>query len=803
MLAPHIVSASDQPPPPQNDKGRPTVKLRIGDILLQEGLLTPEQLEQALAVQKTQPVSLPLGEVCVELKFLSRSDLNKLLRAHHKRIYLGELLANLGLVTEAQVREALQIQKTERKKLGQVLVEKGWITEANLINTLSLQLGVPKITPNAGLIDRQQLKGTNPAFLRKNEILPAFKQGDELTVIMADPLNEDRVRELEKTFRCRIQPAIAAASDIQQAITACFQTGNSATTDNPADLRKTLIIGQTNLSTERGDNIVEILNYLISDAVAERASDIHVEPQESCLRVRYRIDGMLHHKTDLPLFLALSLTSRIKVLCGLDIAEKRRHQDGRIEARVMNVAMDLRVSTYAAIHGESVVIRILLRQSALLDMDALGFSPVNRARYQKLLECPAGVILVTGPTGSGKTTTLYASLNHLNDLQQKIITVEDPVEYTIPGIVHGKLDPKLGHTYSEFLKAMMRQDPDVLMVGEIRDRNAAEAVIQAALTGHKVLSTFHTDDTIGALLRLMDMGIETFLISSTVVSVVAQRLVRSLCPRCREPHTPDKDLLAAFHAHTEGVERFTFHRPTGCAHCKHTGYRGRTAIHEVLGVNDSIRDCILARQPSAEIRLHARTHAGLISMREDGFYKATKGITSLEEVVRVVFNSESDALQHRSAAEIVALCEGTFAGDTKTVSDTVHAGCLTPLLPIVLTVPGEGDCLEGEAYRIRFECGTIESEQNRIAEFFQAYRQALERVNQPFDPFLVEDFLDFITSTVKRLKTSEGAEFVEFSLHVKDGNVLVWVETEAPRICADVARAPSREAGLRLLNYLR
>ena len=792
MPTPHAV-LSNAPTASSNSERGPAIKLRLGDLLLQEGFLTPEQLAQALAVQKTQPVPLPLGEVCVELTFVSRSDLKRLLRAHHKRIYLGELLANLGLVTDAQVQEALQVQKTERKKLGQVLVEKGWITEANLINTLSLQLGVPKITPSADLIDRQLLKETNLAFLQKNEILPAFRQGDELTVIMADPLNEDRVRELEKTFHCKVLPAIATASDIQRAITACFQIGKPAP-GHPADPRKTLIIGQTNLSTERGDNIVEILNYLISDAVTERASDIHIEPQESCLRVRYRIDGVLHHKTDLPLFLALNLASRIKVLCGLDIAEKRRHQDGRIEARVMNVAMDLRVSTYASIHGESIVIRILLRQSALLDMDALGLSPVNRARYQKLLECPSGVILVTGPTGSGKTTTLYASLNHLNNLQQKIITVENPVEYTIPGIVHGKLDPKLGHTYTEFLKSMMRQDPDVLMVGEIRDRNAAEAVIQAALTGHKVLSTFHTDDTIGALLRLMDMGIETFLISSTVVSIVAQRLVRSLCPRCREPHAPDKDLLAAFHVHPEGVERFTFHRPTGCAHCKHTGYRGRTAIHEVLGVNDSIRDCILARQPSAEIRLHARTHAGLISMREDGFYKATKGITSLEEVIRVVFNSESDALQHRSAADIVALCEGTFAETRRTVAPTPDSAP---------TIPGKRDYLEGEAYRIRFECGTIESEQNRIAELFQAYRQALERVHQPFDPFLVEDFLDFITSTVQRLKTSEGAEFVEFSLHVKDGNVLVWVEAETRRKDGISLRVPNREAGLRLINYLR
>ena len=474
---------------------------------------------------------------------------------------IAELLVQQGLVTHQQVDEAvaaLTHYKAGRKKLSQILVEKGFVTETALTDALSIHLGIPKIAPDPSLIDKRLLEGLNQAFLQTNEVLPAFKQGDVLTLIMADPLDEAAIRDLEKHFGCKIEPAIAPASEIQKAIAQCFQKVDLGLSSPELPHRKDLIIGDTDFSLERGDNIVEVLNYVISNAIVEGASDIHIEPQDKSFRVRYRIDGVLYHKTDLPLFLAPGLVSRIKVLCGLDIAEKRRHQDGRIEARVMDKEVDLRVSTYASVYGESVVIRLLHRHSALMDLDSLGFSPANRAWYQAMLDRPSGIILVTGPTGSGKTTTLYASINYLNGLGRKIITVEDPVEYTIKGVVQGQFNLKLGLSYPDFLKSMMRQDPDVLIVGEIRDQEAAEAVIQASLTGHQVLSTFHSDDTTGALLRLMDMGIETFLISSTVVSVLAQRLIRILCPHCRQPSEPAPQLLASFNLEAKGLEKFTF-----------------------------------------------------------------------------------------------------------------------------------------------------------------------------------------------------------------------------------------------------
>jgi type IV pilus assembly protein PilB len=523
--------------------------------------------------------------------------------------------------------------------------------------------------------------------------------------------------------------------------------------------------------------------------------------------VRYRIDGVLYHKTDLPLFLAPPVISRIKVLCGLDIAEKRRHQDGRIEAKVMGKEIDLRVSTYAAVYGESIVIRILQRQTNLIDLDLLGFNPANRIRYAELLDQPSGIMLATGPTGSGKTTTLYASLNYLNNMFRKIITVEDPVEFTLDGIVQGNLDPKLGLSYSDFLKSMMRQDPDVLMVGEIRDREGAEAVIQAALTGHKVLTTFHTDDTTGALLRLLDIGIDPFLIASTVSAVVSQRLVRVLCQNCRQPFVPRPEIIASFLVDLRGVESFTFYQPKGCMHCNGTGFKGRVALHELLVINDAIREAVMSRKTSTQIRLIARDQAHLISMREDGFYKATQGVTTLEEVVRMVFHQESDALSARPLDEVIALCEGKAPPEArpsrKTEFKALERTTLDKAPAQVFTSAEASAALEGESYRIRFDANTVESETERIADFFEAYQKIKEELGETIDGEYLGDFADFIIDTVKRLRTSEGADFAEFSLHVRDKTDRIFVETLLPQTDPPSPPRSSREAGMRQVGYLK
>ena len=627
-------------------------KMRVGDILLEEGIVTEEQLEEALEFQKSEETPLPLGEVCINLKLISRSDLRRLLRKYQANIQLGELLVNMGLIDHEQLEEALQHKEITGEKLGTVLMELEYITEAELVEAVSIQLGFPKILPSMALIDKALLQGLSASFLKKNKALPAFKDGDKLTVIMSDPLDDETIDLLKRHFRCEIEPAVASSEEIIKSISMYFKD-----VEFGADFEtKDLVIGDVSLSGKGDDSIVEVVNFIITNAIIEEASDIHIEPQESKVRVRYRIDGILQHKTDLPYSMHAPLAARIKVLCKLDIAEKRRHQDGRIEARVMNKEIDLRVSTYASMWGESVVIRVLSRTSSI-DLGVLGFTPRHLSMFKTILDRPSGIILVTGPTGSGKTTTLYSSIAYISEQNKKVITAEDPIEYTIDGITQGQLEKKLDLTYTDFLKAMLRQDPDVLMIGEVRDNVAAAAVVDAALTGHKVLTTFHTDDTTGALLRLLDMGVETFLISSTVVSVIAQRLVRNLCPKCKRIYEPDETILSQYKLiHFEPGE-LTFWEPKGCHYCKYTGYKGRIAIHEILALNDAVRDAILQRQTSHQIRGTARKASHLISMREDGFYKATQGLTSLEEIVRITARNEVDEKTPRTWDELKTLSE--------------------------------------------------------------------------------------------------------------------------------------------------
>ena len=759
-------------------------KLRLGELLVQHEVITKQQLEQALVFQKRQLFYKPLGEICTELKFMTRVELRDFLAKHQKQILIGDLLVNMGIVNESQIAMALQTQAKSGKRLGQILIERGFATPAALADALSLQLGIPKIAPNIRLVDEALLEGMNGSFFYTKGVVPLSRDESRgvLTVLMDDPLDFATIADLEKIYKTKVEPAVSTTGETTRLLDYIYDpearrgfealtepppskaetavgvsglrlaqgeadpylpkmrrpaeqapaTPSNADATDPVTLPKLRLTGgagrrfapaeatgeavtveeplpppalrlrppvaqqapptprvekpETELPTEEPlrpptekdmvinestpprsvtkENTVGILDFIVSASIKEGASDIHIEPLENRVRVRYRIDGLLRHKTDLPTSIGASLTNRVKALCGLDIAERRRHQDGRIQARVMGKDVDLRVSTYAAIWGENVVIRILHRQTALVDLNRTGMTPLNLDKYQRILKYPAGIILVTGPTGSGKTTTLYASLLYLNDIERKIITVEDPVEYTIDGVIQGKLDPKLHTTYEDFIKSMMRQDPDVIMIGEIRDKAGAGAAIQAALTGHKVFSTFHTDDSTSGLVRLMNMGIETFLISSTVVAIVAQRLVRTLCPVCKQPGPPDPLTLKAFSSlQVRDIGQFNFFRPKGCHQCNGTGYKGRTSVQELLEINDPIREAILAREHVSRIRVTARDTANLISMAEDGFCKAAKGQTTLEEVERVVYINPSDSLVPYDAKWLVDLCDSA-EGDT-------------------------------------------------------------------------------------------------------------------------------------------
>ena len=785
----------------------PDKEPRLGDLLIKEGLVTEADIKKVLAHQKSQGKYVPFGDACVVLKLITQSDLNRVLDKYKKRIKIGDLLINLDLITPDELKVALDEQKASKARLGDILVKNEKITEESLIDTLSVQMGIPKIKPDVGLIDKSLLKMVKETFLKQNEVIPAFREGNTITAIMSDPLNEDVIRNLNYIYHAQIETAIAPGSEIQKAIQEYYHPEKTAGRgkESRSDEKVTLTVGDADSELEDEGNVVSTFNYIMSHAVKDGASDIHIEPRERSIRVRFRVDGILQHKTDLPASIAQKLISRIKVLSGVDIAEKRRHQDGRIQARVLGNRVDLRVSVYAAVHGENVVIRVLHRQSSLLNLDQLGLTPANRVRFQKVLDEPSGTILVTGPTGSGKTTTLYAALNYLNDGERAIITVEDPVEYIMEGIVQGQLDKKVGQNFVDFLRSMMRQDPDVIMLGEIRDATAAEAAVQAALTGHKVLSTFHSDDATSALLRLMDMGIEAYLVSSTMSSVLSQRLVRILCPSCREAYVPPQALIDAYNFRSIDMSHFTFYRPVGCPECNDIGYRGRTAIHELLFLNESVSTALQKQKTAHELRTAARYTADLINMSEDGFYKATKGITSLEEVLRLVSFNESDEESARSAEEIIAICEGDTDVQIMPI-DLMQPVTQDPIE--IKTEPGATagpipDGFDREIFRMRLDAATIHNEGEQIADFFKAYQEILEELGKSLDSDLLGDFEDFITYTVKRLATSLKAEYVEFCICVKNGEVKILVETMIPQKVSAPTLKLGQDEGARLLNFLK
>ena len=830
---------------------------RFGELLMQHGFISEQQLKEALHHQQTAALHTPLGEICVDLGFISTTVLRVVLDRYRKGKLLGKVLQEMGVISVDQLSEALGEQKTGGKRLGQILLDKRYITKADLAEALSTQLGIPKIVPSVYMVDPMLLSRAHADYFRKHRAVPLSRivtsggsTKEIVTVLMEDPLDITAIAELRKVFNADIQPVVSATIDLDEFLNEIFEPRGSYPVAEPAGDPDIWVVKQTEevsfsrddapahqmnldthcsipglavqedgaretgkddradavalsppqpapddvkgakisaltlpsnrlpetepLSTVRNDVVgtkprpqkqhyskmsdltipanrlpepapptpagnevigtttepekqnypnmadvtpppdqppeteppspapwdmaklsdfsirdapgvelsaptkgmvvderdydaaqtgrdaVAIFNAIVFSAVQERASDIHIEPLENRVSIRYRIDGVLRHKADVPKVIAAALTTRIKVLSGLDIAERRRHQDGRIEARIADRDIDLRVSTYASLWGENVVIRILNRETALVDIQKLGLSPLNQDRYLRILAYPAGVILVTGPTGSGKTTTLYASLMRLRDTGIKIITVEDPIEYTIDGVVQGRLDSRPDLSYEDFIKSMMRQDPDVIMIGEIRDEAGAAAAMQASLTGHKVLTSFHTDDTVSALLRLMDMNIQPFLISSTIVGIMAQRLVRRLCPFCREATIPDDSVIKTFTSIKTGgaFEASTFYRAVGCRECDNTGYRGRTGVHELLEINEPVKEAILARKTSSQIRLIARESARLISMAEDGFYKAAQGITTLQEVLRVVFVNACDASAPYNAENLLACCDG-------------------------------------------------------------------------------------------------------------------------------------------------
>ncbi|WP_425525958.1 GspE/PulE family protein [Vandammella animalimorsus] len=558
---------------------------------------------------------------------------------------LGELLVQAGKLGPRDLERALAAQQEMGGMLGRVLVRLGVVSEADLMPVLAGQLQVPLATAADYPEQPLEVPGLAPGFLRTHNAFALWQREDRLGVALAVPQDEFVRKALHLATGLQIVPHLGLESDIERALdqaeAAAQQAEQEASADDllggldAADFVEHL----KDLASEAP--VIKLVNTIIGRVIDLRASDIHLEPFEDGLHVRYRVDGVINVAEVIAPRLAPAVGSRVKLLAHLDIAERRLPQDGRIKTRVKGRELDLRVSTVPTVYGESIVMRVLDRASVRLNLDDMGFAPDTLARFNELLAKPHGIFLVTGPTGSGKTTTLYAGLAKLDADSQKIITVEDPVEYQLAGINQIQVHPQINLTFANALRAILRQDPDIIMIGEMRDGETAQIAVQSALTGHLVLSTLHTNTAPGAIIRMEDMGVERYLITSSVNGVLAQRLVRTLCPHCKQPHELAPQVLQ-----DTGLARFVqpgqaLYRPVGCEHCRGTGYKGRTGIHELMVLDEVLRRAILDGKDAAELASLA-AQRGMLSLYEDGLRKVAQGLTSLEEVTRVT-QDQSDA----------------------------------------------------------------------------------------------------------------------------------------------------------------
>jgi type IV pilus assembly protein PilB len=564
---------------------------RLGNVLLERGYLSPESLETALTSQRQQP-----------------GGQGKL---------LGEILVDLGLCSEDQVVECL-----------------------------ATEYGVPYAKLEPRLYDPRVIDVLPRDYIEQNLVMPLFNVRGVLTLAVSEPSNLFLIEEIRALTQLEVQIVAATSKDIRRMLTSLPNSKVFVIDDiieHSGDAEVTLIeeaiedIGDVEEIAGQSP-VIRLVNYIIFNAVKEGASDIHIEPADRCMRVRYRIDGRLYKSLEVPLHLLNAVTSRIKIMGGLDISERRLPQDGRVHVLLEGRKIDLRVSTFPTTRGEKTVIRVLDTRSISLVLEDLGFAEDILTEFRANITAPNGIVLVTGPTGSGKSTTLYAALNSISSMENNICTVEDPIEYHLPLINQFQVQERVGLTFSKALRTLLRQDPDVIMVGEVRDEETARTAIQAALTGHLVFSTLHTNDACSAVTRLINMGVEPYLIGAALNMVLAQRLVRRICPKCRQPYEPARALRKTLERMGHPVE--SFFKGVGCRRCRNTGYSGRISIHELVVINDGLRDAIVAGAPVTEIRKIACGN-GMVTLRVDGFRKVREGITTVEEILQAVGDSRS------------------------------------------------------------------------------------------------------------------------------------------------------------------
>jgi type IV pilus assembly protein PilB len=553
-----------------------------------------------------------------------------------------EVLLRRKVLGPEQLEEARTMATQTGTKLQDALVRLNYASGPEVMSAIAEHHNMQFVDLKGLTIPTSVVEMVPESVARENHIIPLSHENNALQIVMSDPNDLDTIEKLRFILNKDIQPVLCDREDIIAAINTHY--GQSETesvdsmlsefTDTQIDFTETEATGNQAGGDESDSPVVKLVNLIIQEAIKARASDIHIEPFSDRVRVRYRIDGVLVERDSPPRRLLAPLTSRIKIMGSIDISEKRRPQDGRIKMSVQGQHFDLRVSVLPTVHGQSTVMRILDRTSIQVSIKELGFSEEDYKRFQTIIKRPNGIFLVTGPTGSGKTTTLYASLNELNRPDRKIITAEDPVEYYLPGINQVEVKHQIGLDFARIIRAMLRQAPNIILVGEIRDKETAEIAVQASLTGHLVFSTLHTNDAPSAITRLGDIGVPPFLIASSVIAIMAQRLVRLVCPKCKESYTPPPSEIKAAGYTPEQIKTASFARGQGCNYCHHTGYRGRKGIFELMAMNSTIREMTFNREPTQQIRKKAR-QTGMRTLLEDGLNKALRGITTLDEVLSI------------------------------------------------------------------------------------------------------------------------------------------------------------------------
>jgi len=566
-----------------------------------------------------------------------------------KRKQIGQILIEEGLVTEKELEEGLAHQAQHGGAIGRVLIDLGVVTENDILLAIAKQAGMDIIDLEHLEIPREVADMVSASVAQVYRIVPVSFEDGVLTVAMADPLNVNAIDDLRFMLNCEVSGAVSNETAVMEAIEKYY----GGQTETIADLVKD--IDDDDLMELREDDdipdiskleemassapVVKLVNLVLFTAIRDQASDIHFEPFEDEFKIRYRIDGSLLEMQPPPRQLALAIISRIKVMSNLDIAERRVPQDGRIPLSIAGNTVELRVSTLPTMFGESVVMRVLDRSVVSLDLDRLGLRDDESQAIKDLVDKPNGIILVTGPTGSGKTTTLYSALNYINEVDIKIITTEDPVEYDLDGIIQVPIREDIGVTYAACLRSILRQDPDKILVGEIRDLETAQIAIEASLTGHLVLSTLHTNDAPSTVTRLIEIGVEPFLLAATIESIVAQRLIRVICTKCKDEYKPSEDSLMELGLSTQEVAGKTFYYGKGCEGCNKTGYRGRTAIYEIMNVSSKLRESIIARKSTDVLRAEAIA-SGMRTLRDAGLLKIFDGLSTVEEVVKQTLTFE-------------------------------------------------------------------------------------------------------------------------------------------------------------------